>query len=110
MAIAFSSLIAVLLLIAVDDLGDLADTTVLLLTAVFLTVNVSALVLRRDTVDHDHFRAPTVVLVLGALISAVFLLPMVRDAEVYLLALWLLLGGAVLWAVNWLILRRTTTG
>jgi basic amino acid/polyamine antiporter, APA family len=108
-AIAFSSLVAVLLLVAVDDLGDLSDTTVLLLTAVFLTVNVSALVLRRDVVDHDHFRAPTVVLVLGALISAVFLLPMVRDAEVYLLALWLLLGGLALWAVNWLLLRRSPT-
>ncbi|MDR7273850.1 APC family permease [Catenuloplanes atrovinosus] len=106
-SIAFTTAVAILLLIAVDDLGDLSDTTVLLLTAVFLAVNVSALVLRRDTVEHDHFRAPTAVLVLGALVSAVFLLPVVREAGVYLLAFWLLLGGAVLWAINWAVTRST---
>ncbi|MDP9796551.1 amino acid transporter [Catenuloplanes nepalensis] len=106
-AIAFTTAVAILLLVAVDDLGDLSDTTVLLLTGVFLAVNVSALVLRRDTVEHDHFRAPTVVLVLGAIVSAVFLLPMVREAGVYLLAFWLLLGGAVLWVLNWAVTRST---
>ena len=34
--------------------------TVLLLLTVFALVNVSVLVLRRDAVDHDHYRAPTV--------------------------------------------------
>jgi basic amino acid/polyamine antiporter, APA family len=69
-AVAVTTVLAVVLLVAVDDLTDLSDTTVLLLTAVFLMVNVSALVLRRDRVEHDHFRAPVWVPVLGALVSA----------------------------------------
>jgi amino acid transporter len=104
-AIAFTSGLAILLLATVDDLSDLSDTTVLLLTAVFLLVNLAALVLRRDPVAHEHFQAPTVVLVLGALVSAVFLLPITREASIYVLALWLLLAGVGLWAVNWLLLR-----
>jgi amino acid transporter len=99
-AIAFTTALAVLLLAVVDDLSGLSDTTVLLLTAVFLLVNVAALVLRRDPVDHPHFRAPSVALVLGAVVSAVFLLPIDRSAQTYLLAFWLLLGGLVLWAVH----------
>jgi amino acid transporter len=106
-SIVFTTALSVLLLITVDDLGDLSDTTVLLLTAVFLLVNVSALVLRRDRVEHQHFRAPTVALVLGAVVSALFLLPVVREAGVYLLAVWLLLGGVVLWFANWLVVRRS---
>jgi APA family basic amino acid/polyamine antiporter len=108
-AIAFTTVISIGLLFFVNDLGDLSDTTVLLLTAVFLLVNISALVLRRDPVDHPHFRAPTVALVLGAMISLIFLLPMVREAAIYVLALWLLAGGVVLWAINWAFLRRSAT-
>ena len=99
-AIAFTTALAILLLVTTDDLTGLSDTTVLLLTAVFLLVNISALVLRADRVSHPHFRAPAVVLVLGALISAVFLLPFTRDGATYLLALWLLLGGLALWLLN----------
>lgn len=106
-AIVVTTALAVVLLAVVSDLSDLSDTTVLLLTAVFLLVNVAALVLRRDPVDHPHFQAPSVLLVLGALVSAVFLLPVGREAPIYLLALWLLLGGAVLWVVNWLFVRRS---
>jgi basic amino acid/polyamine antiporter, APA family len=106
-AIVVTTALAVLLLSAVSDLADLSDTTVLLLTAVFLLVNVAALVLRRDPVDHPHFRAPSILLVLGAVVSAVFLLPVGREAPIYLLALWLLLGGVVLWVVNWLFVRRS---
>ena len=105
-AIALTTALSLLLLFTVDDLSDLSDTTVLLLVAVFLLVNVAALVLRRDPVDHPHFRAPAAALAAGALISLVFLLPIGRDASIYLLALWLLLGGAVLWLVHWLLLRR----
>jgi len=105
-AIAFTTAVAIVLLISLDDLGDLSETTVLLLTAVFLLVNVSALVLRRDEVPHEYFRAPTALLVLGAVVSGVFLLPVVREGwATYLLALWLLLGGAALWLVNWLVMR-----
>jgi amino acid transporter len=104
-AILFTTGLSVLLLITVDDLSDLSDTTVLLLTAVFLLVNCAALWLRREPVEHDHFKAPTAALVLGAIVSAIFLLPMVRDAEIYVLAAWLLLGGIVLFAINWFFVR-----
>jgi amino acid transporter len=105
-AIVLTTALSVLLLLTVDDLTDLSDTTVLLLTAVFLLVNVSALVLRRDRVEAAHFRAPTVVLVLGALVSLVFLLPPQQEGPIYLIALYLLAGGVGLWALNALVLGR----
>jgi amino acid transporter len=105
-AIVVTTALSIVLLISVPDLSDLSDTTVLLLTAVFLLVNISALVLRKDRVDHDHFRAPVWALVAGAVVSFVFLLPVVRDGDIYLLAGWLLLGGAVLWAATWAARRR----
>jgi amino acid transporter len=108
-SILFTTALAVLLLAVVDDLTSLSDTTVLLLMAVFAMVNISALVLRRDRVEHRHFRAPTVAIVLGAAVCLFFLLPFGREASVYLLALWLLLGGVVLWLINWFALRRTRT-
>jgi amino acid transporter len=106
-AITVTTALSILLLATVDDLTGLSDTTVLLLVAVFLLVNIAALVLRRDPVPHRHFRAPTLAPVLGAVVSAVFLLPFARDAHIYLLALWLLLGGVALWAVNRLLTRRS---
>jgi amino acid transporter len=99
-AIAVTTALALVLLFTVDDLSDLSDTTVLLLVGVFLLVNVSALVLRRDRVEHEHFRAPAAALVAGAVISFVFLLPIGREAGIYLLALWLLLGGVALWLIT----------
>lgn len=59
-AIGFTTLIAAGLILT-GDLGALADTTVLLLLAVFIVVNVSVLVLRRDEVEGDHFRVPVMV-------------------------------------------------
>jgi amino acid transporter len=53
-AIIFTTLIC-MALIAVGNLTQLANTTVLLLLLVFTAVNVAVLVLRRDPVDHDHF-------------------------------------------------------
>ncbi len=35
------------------------------------------------------------------------MLPVVRETGIYLLAVWLLLGGVVLWFVNWLVVRRS---
>jgi hypothetical protein len=104
----FTTALSVLLLSTVEELADLSDTTVLLLTAVFLLVNCAALWLRREPVEHTHFRAPTWTLVLGAIVSGAFLLPVAREASIYVLALWLLLGGVALWAVNWLFMRRET--
>jgi APA family basic amino acid/polyamine antiporter len=53
-------------LIALGDLESLADTTVLLLLMVFVCVNVAVLLLRREPVQHEHWRAPTALPVLGA--------------------------------------------
>jgi basic amino acid/polyamine antiporter, APA family len=107
-AIVFTTALSVVLILTVDTgLTTLSDTTVLLLVAVFLLVNIAALVLRKDRVQHRHFRAPTIALVLGAIVSAIFLLPTVREGSIYLLALWLLLGGVVLWAINLAFIRRS---
>jgi peptidoglycan biosynthesis protein MviN/MurJ (putative lipid II flippase) len=72
-------------------------------------VNVSVLVLRRDPVAHHHFVAPAILPVIGALVALVFLLPINRTAEIYRIAVFLLLGGLALWAVNFLVTRRTGT-
>jgi APA family basic amino acid/polyamine antiporter len=108
-AIAFTTALSIVLIVTTDDLANLADTTVLLLTAVFLLVNITVLVLRRDPVAHDHFVAPSFIPVIGAVVAAVFLLPINRDSEIYLLAIWLLVGGLVLWAVNYAVTRRPGT-
>ena len=107
--IAFTTALSILLILTTDDLANLADTTVLLLTAVFLLVNITVLVLRRDPVAHDHFVAPSFIPVIGAFVAAVFLLPIDRDSEIYLLAIWLLIGGLALWAINYAFTRRPGT-
>jgi APA family basic amino acid/polyamine antiporter len=110
-AIVFTTALALILIVLVDrfsdSLTDLADATVLLLTGAFLLVNISVLVLRRERVDHEHFTAPSVVPVIGALVSAVFLLPIVgREGPVYVVAGLVLLLGLVLWAVNYAVTRQ----
>ncbi|QHC58220.1 APC family permease [Rathayibacter sp. VKM Ac-2760] len=57
----------------VGDVGTLAETTVLLLLLVFISANVSVLVLKKDRVDHPHFSVPRVVPVLAIITSAVLL-------------------------------------
>ncbi len=108
-AIAVTTLLAVIL-ICTGDLSTLADTTVLLLLLVFVTVNVSVLVLRRDGVAHDHFRAPVALPVLGAAVSAALMVDTLRDdLEVGLRAGLLLLLGVVLYAVNLVAMRATAS-
>jgi amino acid transporter len=97
-AIVFTSLLAAALVVS-GDLSDLADTTVLLLLLVFAAVNVSVLILRRDAVGHDHFHAPTVIPVIGAIVSLALLTT--KDGEIFLRAAALLVLGIVLWAVTW---------
>ena len=67
------------------------------------------LVLRRDRVGHQHFTAPRFLTFVGAAVGLVFLLPIDRTAEIYRTAVLLLLGGLALWAVNFLVTRRTGT-
>ncbi|MGW0330787.1 APC family permease [Streptomyces sp. NPDC003011] len=64
-AIATTTALSILLALT-GSVATLASTLVLLLLVVFLLVNVSVLVLRRDPGEDDHFRAPTVLPVLGA--------------------------------------------
>ena len=104
-AIALTTAIAIVL-ISTGDLGTLADTTVLLLLVVFTVVNVSVLVLRRDTVEQDHFRAPTVLPALGAVVSVALMAHSVSDdPAVMLRAVLLLAAGAALFGVTRLSLR-----
>ncbi|MBT2412437.1 APC family permease [Streptomyces sp. ISL-12] len=79
------------------SVATLASTLVLLLLVVFLMVDVAVLVLRRDPGDTGHFRAPTVLPVLGA-VSCVVLATQV-EAAVWLRGLPVLATGAVLAAL-----------
>ncbi len=78
-------------LIATGDLTTLAETTVLLLVLVYLAVNASALALRRRPVDAPHFRAPTIMPVLG-LASCLLILTRQTAATISRAGLLLLIG------------------
>jgi amino acid transporter len=86
-----------LLLALTGDVTTLASTLVLLLLVVFFLVNTSLLVLRRDTASRNHFRAPTLVPVLGAVSCVVLATQIERD--VWLRGLLVLAVGACLGAV-----------
>ena len=104
-AIVFTSLLA-FGLIWFADLAALGGTTSLLLLCVFTVVNIAVLILRRDPVDHRHFRAPTAVPVVGALLCAFLASPLSGRAPAdYRIAGVLLALGVVLWAVTWMINR-----
>ena len=85
---------AAMLLTLIGDLATLAETVVLLLLFVFLSTNVSVLVLRRDRVEHDHFRIWTPIPVLG--IASCILLLTQQRAIVWLYGAGLLAIGVVL--------------
>ncbi|MBB4277449.1 APC family permease [Rhizobium mongolense] len=105
-AIIFTSLLAVALIVFAGGVPALGGTTALLLLCVFAVVNIAALVLRRDSVGHSHFKAPTIAPVLGS-ITCVFLAgPWTgRDPVQYLIAAVLLGLGVVLWFVTVGIMR-----
>ncbi|MCO8275839.1 APC family permease [Actinoplanes sp. TRM 88003] len=99
--IVFTTLIA-FGLIWFADLTALGGTTSLLLLCVFTVVNIAVLVLRRDPVDHDHFKAPTVIPVIGAVACAYLASPLSgRDAADYRIAGILLVIGVLLWLVTY---------
>jgi amino acid transporter len=102
-AIAFVTALAIVLA-ATGDLATLADTTVLLLLGVFIVVNMCVLVLRRDEVEHDHFRTPLVFPVLGALACAIVMTQ--PSPEIYARAGLLLGLGLLLWLANRLLGER----
>jgi APA family basic amino acid/polyamine antiporter len=99
-AIVFVALLA-FVLVALGDLETLADTTVLLLLAVFVCVNIAVLLLRRERVDHDHWHAPTALPVLGALACLGLIVQKAfEDAIIFAYAGGLIALGVVLWAVS----------
>ncbi len=105
-AIVFTTMLAIGLILLVQSVSNLGDVTALLLLGVFSVVNVACLILRRDRVDHDHFTAPTVLPVIGALACAYMVGPWTgRAGSVYEIAGWLLAMGVGLWAVTWALNR-----
>jgi basic amino acid/polyamine antiporter, APA family len=112
-SILFTTAIAVGLLLYVGSLENpgsqislLGGTTALLLLAVFTVVNICCLVLRRDSVRHRHFQAPTVLPILGALCCAYLVGPWTgRDPRQYSIAGILLVVGVVLWLITFFINR-----
>lgn len=96
-AIVFTTALAAGLIVT-GDLGGLADTTVLLLLCVFITVNVAALVLRGDRVDHEHFRVPIALPPLG--IVACLVVMTQAETETWLRAGLLVGLGVLLWAAQ----------
>jgi amino acid transporter len=103
-AILFTTALAAGLIIT-GDLSKLADTTVALLVVVFAIVNVSVLVLRRDRVDHDHFRIPAVFPVLGVGVSIALLTQV--EGEIWARAGVMMAIGIGLWLINEFFLRST---
>ncbi|MCX4511298.1 APC family permease [Streptomyces sp. NBC_01619] len=96
-------------LVSTGEIEGLGDTTAFLLLCVFTVVNVAVLVLRKDHVEHSHFRTPTILPVLGAITSVILASPLSeRGSDVYIRAGVLVAIGIVLWAVNkaWMKVRH----
>ena len=118
MAILFTTVHRRRLLIYVGSLENagsaislLGGTTALLLLAVFTVVNICCLVLRRDPAQHEHFRAPTVLPIIGAICCAYLVTPLTgRNPQQYVIAGLLLAVGVVLWLVTFLINRAMWAG
>src|SRR4051794_14008000 len=109
--IAFSTVLALGLIIAVTFLAEtsvitaLSGTTALLLLCVFAVVNVACIVLRRDPAPARAFRAPGWVPLVGAVACLYLAGPWARDSEdwvQYKVAGGLLAVGIVLWALTWM--------
>ncbi|WP_271897058.1 APC family permease [Candidatus Phyllobacterium onerii] len=108
LAIAFTTLLAFALILFVGEVPALGGTTALLLLFVFTIVNIAVLVLRKESVDHDHFRTPTFLPIVGAICCAFFAGPWTgRDPVQYKIAGILIGIGVVLWVVTILVNRAT---
>jgi APA family basic amino acid/polyamine antiporter len=101
-AIAFIALL-MLGLVTTGSVSDLANTTVVLLLLVFIVVNISVLVLRRERVTHSHFTAPAVIPILA--IGTIIVLLVQQEGAIFLRAGILVIVGLALYAVNYLVKR-----
>ena len=107
-AIGFTTLLAFALITFVGEVPALGGTTALLLLCVFTVVNVAVLVLRRDSVSHQHFRTPTILPILGAVFCAFLASPWAgRDPVQYRVAGVLIGVGIVLWLITIMLNRMT---
>ncbi|MBA8900168.1 MULTISPECIES: APC family permease [unclassified Phyllobacterium] len=107
-AIGFTTLLAFALITFVGEVPALGGTTALLLLFVFTIVNIAVLILRREKVDHEHFRTPTILPVLGCISCAFFAGPWTgRDPVQYKIAGVLIGVGVVLWVITVLVNRAT---
>lgn len=105
-AIGFTTLLAFALITFVGEVPALGGTTALLLLCVFTVVNVAVLVLRKDTVAHEHFRTPTFLPILGAISCAFFAGPWTGRASVQYTIAGVLIGiGVLLWIVTVMVNR-----
>jgi APA family basic amino acid/polyamine antiporter len=86
-----------LLLTLVGDLTTLASAVVLLLLFVFISTNIAVLVLRRDTVEHKHFRVWSFVPVLG--VASCILLLTQQEPIVWAFGGGFLVLGAILYFI-----------
>jgi amino acid transporter len=80
-AIIVTTIVALALMITVGEkgVGTLAGATVSFLLAVFSMVCLCGLVLRRDSVEHEHYRAPTFMLALGIVVNLALLAYVVKE-------------------------------
>ena len=69
----------------------------LLLVLVFISANISVLVLKKDTVEHTYFRTPSIVSIL-ALVASVALLTQF-DAQTWLISGAYVVVGTVLFLI-----------
>lgn len=100
--------VVAMILAGIEDLSTLAATVVLLLLFVFISANVAVLVLQRDTVEHNHFRAWTFVPVLDIL-SCVGLLTQ-QSPTVWFFGAVFLAVGVVLYLASRFTRSRTVSG
>ena len=111
-AIVFTTVLALGLIVLVSlsssqAIRALGGTTALLLLGVFAFVNVAVLVLRRQKVEHEHFRANTLLPVIGAITCLFLVTPLTgRDVIQYQVAGWLLALGVVMWGVTLIFNRK----
>ncbi|AII04462.1 MULTISPECIES: APC family permease [Rhodococcus] len=110
-AIVFTTILAFGLITFVGEVPELGGTTALLLLGVFTIVNITVLVLRKQPVEHKHFRVPTVLPIIGALTCGFLVTPFAdRPAVQYQIAGVLLGIGVVLWACTVLVNKRLGKG